>query len=86
MSLVDCTDTIRAPAQRSVAVQALALVWFVGSRLAWWLGRGCEAALTSAERARQRRQLAGLSDAMLRDIGLTRSDVDAETRKPFWRP
>ena len=86
MSSTDCTDTIRVPAQRSLAVQAVALVWFVGSRLAWWVGQGCEAALSSAERARQRRQLAELSDAMLRDIGLTRSDVDAETRKPFWRP
>ena len=85
MSSADCTDTIPAPAQRSLAVQALALVWFMGSRLAWAVGRGCEAALTWAERARQRHQLGRLSDAMLRDSGLTRSDVDAETRKPFWR-
>ena len=32
------------------------------------------------------RQLAGLNDSMLRDIGLTRADVAGETRKPFWRP
>jgi uncharacterized protein YjiS (DUF1127 family) len=73
------------PAQRSLAAQAVAMVWFTGGRLAWWFGRGCEAALASAERARQRRQLGELNDAMLRDIGLTRSDVDVETRKPFWR-
>ena len=85
MSSADCTDTIRAPAQPSLAAHAIALVWFVGGRLAWWVGQGCEAALTCAERARQRHQLGRLSDAMLRDIGLTRSDVDAETRKPFWR-
>ncbi|HZA66506.1 MAG TPA: DUF1127 domain-containing protein [Geminicoccaceae bacterium] len=38
------------------------------------------------ERARQRRQLETLSDHMLRDIGLSRADVLAETTKPFWRP
>jgi uncharacterized protein YjiS (DUF1127 family) len=38
------------------------------------------------ERARERRQLLGLSDQMLRDIGLGRADVEAEASKPFWRP
>jgi uncharacterized protein YjiS (DUF1127 family) len=37
------------------------------------------------ERARQRRQLRSLNDRMLRDIGLTRADVLAESSKPFWR-
>lgn len=37
------------------------------------------------ERARQRRQLGRLDDRMLKDIGLSRADVDAETRKPFWQ-
>jgi uncharacterized protein YjiS (DUF1127 family) len=36
-------------------------------------------------RARQRRHLVALSDHQLRDIGLTRSDVELEGRKPFWR-
>ncbi len=40
---------------------------------------------TWRERARQRRHLAGLDDHMLRDIGLTRGDVMAESSKPFWR-
>lgn len=38
------------------------------------------------ERARQRRQLRELTDALLHDLGLTRSDADAEAIKPFWRP
>ena len=38
------------------------------------------------ERVRQRRQLQGLNDHMLRDIGLGRADVAAESTKPFWRP
>ena len=41
--------------------------------------------LSWCELARQRRDLASLDDLALRDIGLSRSDVSAETEKPFWR-
>jgi uncharacterized protein YjiS (DUF1127 family) len=41
--------------------------------------------LTWWELARQRRALAGLDDRGLADIGLSRSDIDAEINKPFWR-
>ena len=44
-----------------------------------------EDVLAWVERARQRRQLGELSDHMLKDIGLTRADVEAEVTKPFWR-
>lgn len=37
------------------------------------------------ERSRQRDELAGLDDFVLKDIGISRSDVLHETRKPFWR-
>lgn len=37
------------------------------------------------QRYRQRRNLAELDDHLLRDIGLTREQVAAECRKPFWR-
>lgn len=33
---------------------------------------------------RERRELAGLSDRALVDIGLHRYDVEAEARRPFW--
>lgn len=36
------------------------------------------------ELARQRRQLASLSDAMLKDIGLSRSQAYGEANRPFW--
>jgi uncharacterized protein YjiS (DUF1127 family) len=39
----------------------------------------------SFRRARQRRDLALLSEHSLRDIGLSRADVDIEITKPFWR-
>jgi uncharacterized protein YjiS (DUF1127 family) len=45
-----------------------------------------EQVLVWHERVRQRRQLQSLSDHMLRDLGLGRADVEAESSKPFWRP
>ena len=47
---------------------------------------GAESLLTWLDRARQRRHLRTLSDHMLRDIGLSRTDVESEAGKPFWRP
>lgn len=37
-------------------------------------------------RRRQRRDLAELDDHLLKDLGLTRADVEREVGKPFWRP
>jgi uncharacterized protein YjiS (DUF1127 family) len=54
-------------------------------RLALWLRQAVDLLLVWHERARQRRHLLSLSDHMLRDIGLTRADVLAESSKPFWR-
>jgi uncharacterized protein YjiS (DUF1127 family) len=53
--------------------------------LAMRLRRAVDLLLTWRERARQRRQLRSLNDRMLRDIGITRADVLAESSKPFWR-
>jgi len=36
-------------------------------------------------RAGSRRELAALCDRALRDIGVTRYDVEREASKPFWR-
>ncbi|AHL75070.1 hypothetical protein CH92_08125 [Stutzerimonas stutzeri] len=33
---------------------------------------------------RQRQQLAALSDDMLKDIGLSRADIETEANRPFW--
>jgi uncharacterized protein YjiS (DUF1127 family) len=65
------------------------LAWCLARRrlsgLAPWLRRTTDLLLIWHERARQRRQLSSLSDHMLRDLGLTRADVMAESSKPFWR-
>lgn len=37
-------------------------------------------------RARERNQLARLSERDLHDIGMSRGTVYAELQKPFWRP
>lgn len=41
--------------------------------------------LTMAEKARQRRALARLSDRELRDIGITRYDIEFVLRRSCWR-
>ncbi len=40
---------------------------------------------TWVERHRGRRALRLLDDHMLKDVGLSRRDVDREADKPFWR-
>lgn len=40
---------------------------------------------TWAERDRARRELRGLDEATLRDVGISRADADFEGSKPFWR-
>jgi uncharacterized protein YjiS (DUF1127 family) len=42
--------------------------------------------LTWQERASERANLAALDDHMLKDMGLSRADVEHESSKPFWRP
>ena len=40
---------------------------------------------TWLERSRQRRQLAELDERLLKDIGISQTDVWQEIHKPFWR-
>jgi uncharacterized protein YjiS (DUF1127 family) len=51
-------------------------------RLAQWWGQRARNGLTMAERARQRRELAQLSDRELRDIGITRYEIEFVLRHP----
>ena len=46
------------------------------------LSRGLRAAW---RRQRSRHAIAGLDARMLKDIGITHSDAEAEANKPFWR-
>jgi uncharacterized protein YjiS (DUF1127 family) len=49
-----------------------------------WLFLGFELLAAWQERARQRRHLQALDDRLLRDIGLSRADVEFESSKRFW--
>jgi uncharacterized protein YjiS (DUF1127 family) len=42
--------------------------------------------LSWQQRARERHRLASFDEHMLRDLGLSRADIEFELRKPFWRP
>ncbi len=46
--------------------------------------RAVRTLLTWQGRDRQRRALAQLDARMLKDVGLSRAEVDLELRKPFW--
>lgn len=37
------------------------------------------------ERSRQRRHMLNLSDEALKDVGLSRADIEGEAQKPFWK-
>lgn len=65
------SQTLNLPkASRTPAPQLLLQAW---QKLRRW-----------NELARQRHQLAGLSDAMLKDIGRSRADAEWEASRPFW--
>jgi uncharacterized protein YjiS (DUF1127 family) len=51
----------------------------------WLMRRHVRAWRTMAERARQRRALAQLSDRELRDIGITRYEIEFVLRQSRWR-
>ena len=49
------------------------------------LGHCFETLLTWQDRARSRLHLRSLGDEHLKDVGLSRADVEGEAGKPFWR-
>jgi uncharacterized protein YjiS (DUF1127 family) len=55
------------------------------SRLTGVAGRVVDLLATWHQRAADRQYLLTLDDGMLRDIGLSRADVEFESSKPFWR-
>ena len=70
-SLTNASVPLGAAGQVSLR-RALAQIWFV---VEGWF-----------ERSRQRRELGRMSDHLLRDMGITRTDALNEAGKPFWRP
>lgn len=56
-----------------------------GGTVRWVVTRTIGLVLTWQQRARERRQLASMDEFGLKDIGLTRVDVQRESDKPFWQ-
>jgi uncharacterized protein YjiS (DUF1127 family) len=57
----------------------------LGGLRRWSMRRALRKWRNAAERARQRRALARLSDRELKDIGITRYDVEFVLRQSRWR-
>jgi uncharacterized protein YjiS (DUF1127 family) len=68
-----------------MTTQAVQYYFEAGQGLEKWFKQGLLQLQAWAERTRQRRQLAGLDEHMLRDIGISREQAMAEAGKPFWQ-
>ncbi|WP_374380527.1 DUF1127 domain-containing protein [Dongia sp.] len=71
--MIDCTNAV---ATQKVAPAPHRTSFFI---------RGFDALLSWIERGRQRRHLTGLSSHLLKDIGLSRADIEFEVRKRPWQ-
>lgn len=71
--MMDCTNNA---ATRNIASPTFRAGFFI---------RGFDALLAWIERGRQRRHLGGLNAHLLKDIGLSRADIEWEMRKRPWQ-
>lgn len=84
--MVECIDTIEPqPGLLEAAAARVSMMMVAAAR---WLDR---AAVRSVDvicdwraRAAERHVLRSLDDRMLRDVGISRADVERELHKPFW--
>lgn len=86
-SLKTCPDGICAAAPKTIGSRRSAQ-GFVPTLVAAFdagLGLMVDALITWQQRRSDRLRLQSMDDHMLRDIGLSRADVEAEATKPFWR-
>jgi uncharacterized protein YjiS (DUF1127 family) len=69
--------TRSTPSRRNIR-QTIAAAWAS-------LGRLAELISTWRQRSAERRHLHGLNEYMLKDLGISRADVDRETSKRYWQ-
>ena len=70
----------------SGAVWPSSPIWKLWRVLGEWLELFTEVVAIWTSRSRERNLLAQMSDADLKDIGVSRYDAMMEIQKPFWRP
>ncbi len=71
------------PAERPNRVKRTMVRFLIG--VAVFLRNFVDILLRWQERVQSRRQLTMMDSHILNDIGVTRAEIDAEVRKPFWR-
>lgn len=76
------TEATRSTGFSVTAVQAVTRAVALTVRPLWLVA---DNAMAVYERTKQRRALQKLDDHLLKDIGLSRVEVEAEIAKPFWR-
>jgi uncharacterized protein YjiS (DUF1127 family) len=74
---------IRTPASSSTSFAAGLAIGLKGLNDA--LVTVFDTVLDWQDRARQRNRLGEMDDHLLRDVGLSRADLEHEAAKPFWR-
>jgi uncharacterized protein YjiS (DUF1127 family) len=83
MKTDNCTSSLYPFSERPISMPVrwggAASKFFVASVL-----KILDGLVTWQERARQRHALQSIDNRGLKDIGLSRADVDRECRKPFW--
>ena len=72
MKAIDCTLSRTPFAEARLPSRAGGLTALVERVLLW------------QQRLSERHSLRGMSDQMLKDIGLSRADIEREASKPFW--
>lgn len=80
--MTDITDDNRQPWRQS---EDVGTPISVRSVLAIYLTALIDTVVAWQQRISQRHHLSGLDDRLLKDMGLSRADVDNEVSKPFWR-
>jgi uncharacterized protein YjiS (DUF1127 family) len=83
--MIECIDTIRAPGPLETLAARLSAGMLRGARaLDRAAVRSLDLVFEWRSRASERHVLRSLDDRMLRDVGLSRADIERELRKPFW--
>ena len=81
--MTDIAEDNRLPWRRSEDLGATVSLSVIMKGM---LIRFADCVISWQQRASERHHLKGLDDRLLKDIGITRADVDREVDKPFWRP